>query len=584
MMIFSFAHSKTQHFYLIFIVFFFSCFFISCAQKDPLTASDEATHIQKANAIVSAAHPIAAKAGSSILSQGGSSIDAAITTQMVLNLVEPQSSGIGGGGFLVHYSSSRKKIETFDGRETAPSSATPNMFLTQNGSPKNFFEAAVSGSSVGIPGLLRMLEIAHKKHGKLPWKKLFAPAISIARNGFRVSERLSESVSKDRYLELIPKTSSYFRPNKQPVQVGDILKNEAFALVLEEIASGGADAFYSGKTAAAISAATKNAPTTKAEITLEDLSNYKAKKRKPICSPYRIWLICGMGPPSSGGIAVAQILGILENFDLAGLKPFSAEAVHLIAEASRLAFADRSAYLADPDFVKVPIDRLIDRSYLENRAKKLLPNNVMQTTPPGNFSIIDTSEFSPDETKEGSSTTHISTADRQGNIVSMTSSIESRFGSRLSARGFLLNNQLTDFSFFATRNGKPVANSVQAKKRPRSSMSPTLVFGPDGQFLLSIGSPGGSRIISYVVKTLIAILDWRMPLGDAINAPNFANVNGITDIEKSSTLEKLVPALKLLGHKVKTRPLVSGLHGIMQTNAGLIGAADKRREGIAVSQ
>ena len=534
----------------------------------------------KQTSIISAANPLAAEAGSKILKAGGSAVDAAIAAQMVLNLVEPQSSGIGGGGFLLHFNFEQQKITTYDGRETAPSSITSDIFLNSNGSPKAFHEAAVSGLSVGVPGLLRMLELAHNDHGKLPWNLLFQPAINLSQKGFKVSARLAMSVKKDNYLGLMTKSSSYFLPNDKPITTRHILKNQRLADVLQTVAEDGANGFYKGKVAQAISNTVKNANTIPGEMPLSDIANYKAKLRDPICNPYRSWLICGMAPPTSGGVTIAQILGILQNFDLPSMEPFSVEAIHLISEASRLAFADRATYIADPDFIKIPILKLVDQAYLKERSKAISKIKTMGRVKPGLKTANAAPPFPPGINQEGTSTTHMSIIDANGNVVSMTSSIESRFGSRLMTNGFLLNNQLTDFSFAPLVNGKVIANRAEPLKRPRSSMSPTLVFGPNGKFILAIGSPGGSRIISYVTKTLIAVLDWKMSLESAINSPNFANVNGQTDLEKGTALELIKPALESMGHNIRIRPMTSGLHGIKRTKSSFVGAADKRREGV----
>ena len=533
--------------------------------------------------MISAANPLAAEAGREILRAGGSAVDAAIAAQMVLNLVEPQSSGIGGGGFMMHFDAETGEIAAYDGRETAPASASPEMFLGPDGKPRKFYDAVVGGRSVGVPGLLRMLEMAHREHGRLPWAQLFEPAIKLAENGFAVSERLHGLIIADKYLKVDDDTAAYFHDaNGNPLGVGNLLKNPEFAATLREIAEKGADGFYLGPIAADVARKVREAKRNPAGLYLADLAGYKAIKREPVCLFYREWLVCGMPPPSSGGITTLQILGLLQGFDIAGLEPGSAKAVHLITEASRLAFADRNTYIADPDFVPVPTSGMLDPGYLDLRAREISAERSMGTAVPGMPGVTGALLLAPDTTEKGLSTTHLSIIDGDGNAVSMTSSIENVFGSRLMVRGFLLNNQLTDFSFSPTKNGAPVANAVAPHKRPRSSMAPTLVFGPDGKVVLAIGSPGGSRIIGYVAETLIAALDWRMDIQEAIDLPHFVNRNGKTELEKGTPLEALAPTLTTLGHEVTVRPLTSGLHGVAVDGPRLIGGADPRREGVAL--
>lgn len=533
--------------------------------------------------MVSAANPLAAEAGRLILRSGGNAIDAAIAAQMVLTLVEPQSSGIGGGAFLMHFDAKTGSIQSFDGRETAPKSSTPAMFLNSDGTKKKFYEAVVGGSAVGVPGLLRMLELSHKQHGKLPWKTLFQPAILLAQNGFIISPRLAGLVAKDKYLRTFETTRAYFYNNdNSPKPEGTLLKNPDLAETLTLVANGGADAFYSGRIANGMVDTVQEAAQNPSGMTINDIEQYQAKDRPPVCLPYRTWLVCGMGPPSSGGLTTLQILGILQRFDLPNMKPFSAEAIHLVAEASRLAFADRNTYMADSDFIPVPTLGLLDPAYLELRAQEISPTKAGGKKVPGMPGLQAKLNFATSENETGLSTTHMSVIDKSGNAVSMTSSIENAFGSRMMSGGFLLNNQLTDFSFQPEINGSPVANRVEAGKRPRSSMSPTLVFDGSGKLVMAVGSPGGSRIIGYVVKTLIAALDWGMDMDAAIDAPYFVNRNGSTDLEKGTVLEAIKPALEEMGHRVKLISSASGLHGIRVTPSGLDGGADKRREGVAI--
>ena len=532
--------------------------------------------------MIVAGHPLAAKAGRYILRAGGSAIDAAIAAQMVLTLVEPQSSGIGGGAFLLHYAADTGAIDSYDGRETAPQSASPRMFLKADGEPKKFYDAVVGGSSVGVPGVVRMLEMAHRDHGKLPWKDLFAQAIDLARKGVPVSNRLAKQLEKEKYLKLGPAGAYFYANDGTPKPAGAILKNPDLAETLEAISENGAKAFYEGDIANAIVGAVSRAAKNKSGMTAADIAAYAAKKRPPVCLPYRAWLVCGMGPPSSGGITSLQILGLVQRFDLAGLGAYSAKSVHVIAEAGRLAFADRNVYIADPEFVPVPTAGLLDPGYLELRAAEISPFKSRGKQLPGMPGVSANLNLAPDDMEKGLSTAHLSVIDADGNAVSMTSSVESAFGSRLMVRGFILNNQLTDFSFRPQRDGAPVANRAEPGKRPRSSMAPTLVFDDTGRVIMAIGSPGGSRIIGYVARTVIAALDWKESMDTAVNGPNFTNRNGATDLEKGTALEVLKPELESMGHEVKVRTLGSGLNGFRVTADGFDGGADRRREGVAL--
>lgn len=541
----------------------------------PPVAADERA---PARAMVAAANPHAARAGVAMLEAGGSAVDAAIAAQLVLGLVEPQSSGIGGGAFLLHHDPASGETVAYDGRETAPLAATPDQFLSESGAPMGFWDAVPGGLSVGVPGVLRMLEMAHAAHGQLAWARLFEPAIELAETGFAVSPRLHELIVRDALLPKLPAAAAYFyTPSGNPLPTGTILRNPAYAETLRRIAAEGADAFYEGEIAASIVAAVRNAEINPGRMTEADLAAYRPVARVPVCAPYRAWEVCGMPPPTSGGVAVLQMLRLLEPHDLAGTGPNDPRTLHLLAEAGKLAFADRSAFLADPDFVEVPVEALLDPDYLAARATLIDPESAMAEAMPGlerrNGAWVQV---------EPPSTSHLAVVDAEGRAVSMTSSIENAFGSRLMVRGFLLNNQLTDFSFRPEVEGAPVANRVEPGKRPRSSMSPTLVFDDDGLHL-AIGSPGGSRIIGYVVRALTGVLDHGLGVQAAVALPHAVNRNGATDLEDGTAAAEAAPALEAKGHTVRVRPLTSGLHGILvDPDGNLTGGADPRREGVAL--
>jgi gamma-glutamyltranspeptidase/glutathione hydrolase len=540
--------------------------------------------------MVAAANPLATDAGYQVLKAGGSAIDAAIATQMVLNLVEPQSSGIGGGAFLMHFDG--KSVKAFDGRETAPAAANGKLFQTADGKAMQFYDSVVGGRSVGVPGVLRMLEMAHRQYGKLPWAQLFAPAIKLADDGFAVSRRLATLIKVDRHLKKDASASAYFFDKKgDPWPAGKILKNPDLAKVFRQIALGGADAFYNGSIARDIAEKIKSHPINPGTLSTADIASYQAKVREPICSDYKMWTVCGMPPPSSGGIAIAQILGILEYSDIHRYTPKDgvpdADAVHLISEAGRLAYADRSRYVADADFVPLPGNSaklLLDKNYLSERAA-LITGKSMGTAKPGIFSEIKAA-WGQDTSVELPSTSHISIVDASGNAVAMTSTVADAFGSRQMVHGFLLNNELTDFSFDPIDASGPVANRVQGGKRPRSSMAPTFVFEKGTKNLvLSIGSPGGSAIINYVAKVLVAMMDWGLNVQQAISLPNFGSRNGPTELEQGRVPDTMVEQLKAKGHNVRLMEQTSGLHGIMRINIHgdkmWFGGADPRREGFA---
>ncbi|MFQ5973757.1 MAG: gamma-glutamyltransferase [Alphaproteobacteria bacterium] len=534
--------------------------------------------------MVAAANPLAVEAGYEILKEGGGAIDAMVAVQTVLNLVEPQSSGIGGGAFLLYYDAGRGEVIVYDGREQAPAEAGGDLFLKENGQPMGFWEAVVGGRSVGVPGTVRLMEVTHTNHGKLPWARLFERAIELSQGGFEVSPRLAGFLQGDRAERLKTYTTarSYFFPGGRPLKAGQTRTNPLLAQSLRAIAERGADAFYTGPIARDIVRTVRHAAGNPGLLSLEDLAGYRVIVRKPVCHGYRAHTVCGMGPPSSGGLTVGQILGLLEHFDLPSMGPDDVDAWHLFAEASKLAYADRGLYMADSDFVRVPVKGLLDPVYLTARAQLIDASAARETpVPAGNPPWREAAPYAPDGSRELPGTSHIAIIDAEGNAVSMTTTIESAFGSHLMVRGFLLNNELTDFSFRPERDGRPIANRVEAGKRPRSSMAPTVVFDHVGELALVVGSPGGSRIIEYVAKTLIAVLDWGMDIQSAIELAHVANRNGATDLEAGTAAEAFQEALVARGHEVNVGDLNSGLHGIQVTATGLVGGADPRREGIA---
>ena len=534
-----------------------------------------------ASQMVVAAHPLAAEAGREILRRGGSAIDAAVAVQLVLNVVEPQESGIGGGGFLFHRDGATGELTFYDGRETAPGAATPDRFLLPLGVRLPVYVAVVSGRSIGVPGLVALLHDAHAERGRLPWESLFARAIELAEVGVPMPGRLRRQVADDRSLWVFRSTRRYFaRPAREAAPV---IRNPELAAVLREIAAGGPDAFYRGPRAANLVEAARGRWLLPSDLDMDDLAAYTPLRRSPVCGRYRTWTLCGAPPPSSGGPAILQILGMLEHFDLGALEAGSAQAVHLVAEASRLAFADRQRYLGDPDHVDIPLEGLLDRAYLAERAALIDPRRAMTASPPGIPGVTPMIDDPPPvEEEEEFGTTHFSIVDAAGNAVALTSSIEAPFGARLMVDGYLLNNQLTDFDFRPTRGAEPAANAVAPGKRPRSSMSPTFVFDADGELVLVIGSRGGSRIIGYVLKTLIGVLDWGLTVEEAVRLPNVLHRGQTLELEAGTALEHLAPELARRGHTVNVRRLESGVHAIQYRDGGWWGVADPRMEGAAL--
>ncbi len=535
--------------------------------------------------MVAAANPLAAQAGYEILADGGNAIDAMVGVQAVLGLVEPQSSGLGGGAFLVYYEASSGELRTFDGREKAPMETTPQLFLNSQGQPLEFMDAVIGGRSVGTPGTVRLLDSVHQRFGSLDWESLFSFATTLADDGFEVSPRLATLIAAEGdQLKTHEATMAYFfDEDGAPLEPGTILKNPDYARTLKTIATGGADAFYNGKIAEDIVQTVRKTTDNPGVLSLSDLATYKIMERPPVCIAYRALDVCGMGPPSSGGVAIGQILGILENFDMRGLGPENPQSWRLIGDAQRLVFADRERYLADVDFVPSPIKGLLSKDYLAERAALLDTNRALDQKavragePEWDHALL----FGDGEAIELPSTSHFVIVDAQGNVVSMTTTIENGFGSRLMTNGFLLNNELTDFSFQTHDDGIPVANRVEPGKRPRSSMAPTIVL-KDGKPLLAIGSPGGSRIIGYVAQALIAYIDWQRPVEEVVAIPHLVNRFGTYDLEAGTSAETMVEPLKTLGYDVKTTEMNSGLHAIEITPDGLAGSADPRREGVTL--
>ena len=532
------------------------------------------------NWMVVTANPYASDAGANILSRGGTAADAMVAVQTVLGLVEPQSSGMGGGGFLVWYDATSGELTTLDGRETAPFAATERLFQDDTGEPIKFWDAVIGGRSVGVPGMPALIEVAHSKWGKLPWKDLFKRAASLADRGFVVSHRLSGLLATEQQrMSSSIDAFSYFFPKGKSLSQGTLLINREYGNLMRRLAEHGSDIFYSGPTASSIVATIRVGNENPGLITLADLANYAIKERPAICTKFRSYDVCGMGPPSSGAIGVGQILGMINAYPVG--KMSDPQTLRLIGDATRLAFADRGRYLADADFVYVPSTELVDAQYLRSRASLLNKNIAIPKVAAGEPIASLSQRRAPDLSIEQQSTTHVSIVDTYGNVLSLTSSIENAFGSRLMTNGFLLNNQLTDFSFKSSSNGVPVANRVEGGKRPRSSMAPTIVL-QDGKPVLVIGSPGGSRIISYVANTIVAILDWGLDVQKAVSQPHAVNRFGTYEIEKATRLIEIKNSLKELGYDVTERSLNSGLNVIMIQNGSLFGGSDPRREGIAI--
>jgi gamma-glutamyltranspeptidase/glutathione hydrolase len=534
--------------------------------------------------MVSAADPRAAAAGVEMLRKGGSAADAAFATLLALNVVEPQSSGIGGGGYLV-YSPGGGAPVTFDGRETAPHAATGTWFF-KDGQPMSIQEAIPGGKSVGVPGNIRMMALAHQRYGKLPWAALFQPAIRLARDGFKITPRLHDALDKYRETGALSAEARklFYGLDGNPLPVGSLVKNPAFAKFLEGVAVRGADSFYVGPNAQAIVASVNGSPRNPSQMTTGDIATYDAKPRTSVCGTYRGYRICGMGPSSSGGTTVFETLKQLERFNLGALGPKSPTSWHLIAESMRLAYADREQYLGDSDYVSVPVAGLIDSAYLASRSALISPDktiaNLVAGTPPGAPKLACAGAL-----VEERGTSHFVAVDSNGSVASETSTIESAFGSGLMVSGYYLNNELTDFNLDPNKNGCPTANRVEGGKRPRSSMSPTIVWSPEGHVRLAVGAAGGATIPAQVLKAIIGVIDWHLTAQQAIALPViFAPGGDTVFVERGTYLEAIAPQLQALGHTVQVRDPSFKANAIEWVNGRWVGAADPRSEGAAVSQ
>ena len=531
------------------------------------------------------ANPLATDAGAAALARGGSAVDAMVAAQFVLNLVEPQSSGIGGGAFMLHWDAKARQLTTFDGRETAPLAASPDLFLQPDGAAMPFDAAVVGGRSVGTPGTLALIELAHRLHGRLPWADLIIPAAGLAEKGIEISPRLAVAIADSAAkISAYPATRAYFLgADGAPREAGSLLRNQEFGATLRQIAAEGSAPLYRGRIGDALVETVRNAPVNPGMLRREDLAAYRVILRDPVCRPYRAVEVCGMGPPSAGGVAVLQILGLLEHFDMTGLGP-SVDGMQALIEASKLAFADRNLYLADSDFVRVPLQGLLDPGYLTVRAQQIRLDASMDKAAAGNPPWRSIQPLAPDEAEKLPGTSQIVVVDADGNALSMTTTIESNFGSGLMVAGFLLNNELTDFSFTPQENGRPVANRVEGGKRPRSSMAPTMVFNKAGQPSLILGSPGGSQIIGYVAQALVGMLDWSISPQQAVAAGHVLSRNGTAELEAHTDAAALEASLTARGQKVQVKALNSGLHAIAISGGRLTSGVDPRREGTAMGE
>ena len=536
----------------------------------------------QSSGIASSADPRATEAGAEILAKGGSAADAAMAMMLALTVVEPQSSGIGGGGFLVHYDADGGKISTINGRETAPAAATPQRFTDANGKPIPFLQAFPGGKSVGVPGNIRLMAEAHRKWGKLKWAEIFKPAIRLADKGFVVNQTLESRLATiQRLWPQFETARSIYWVDGKPAKAGMRLRNPELAKTLKLIARKGPDAFYTGAIANSIVDTVTKSPVAPGDMTLADLAAYKAVEQNAVCAPYRVYVICGMAPPSSGATTVLQILGTLERFDMRAMGKDDPKSWFLIGQAMQLAYADREKYLGDASFVQVPVAGLIDKAYLAERSAMIDPAKARADYPAGNppGAMPRTAAISG----EVAGTTHFSAVDARGSIANMTSTIEGPFGSQLIAGGFFLNNELTDFTFAPEKDGAPVANRVEGGKRPLSSMAPTIVFNREGKPVLALGSAGGKRIIMHVTKTLIGVLDFGLPLKEAIALPNIYFGGGALLVEEKTNLASMAQQLANFGQAIKPEDLGSKVNGLQLVDGKWTGAADPRSEGNVIS-
>jgi gamma-glutamyltranspeptidase/glutathione hydrolase len=550
--------------------------------QEPEAAAVGTGSVTAASFMVASAHPLATQAGYEVLAAGGSAADAAVAVQAMLTVVEPQHSGIGGGGFALYRDAATGTLASFDGRETAPAAVTPDYWLGPDGQPREFWDAVPGGRSVGVPGTLKLMETLHERYGRLPWGELFAPAIALAEDGFPISGRLAAAIveAEENGLDEFPAARAlYFHQDGSPKREGEILRNPDLARTFRLVAAEGSDPLYEGAIARDIIFAVRTAANP-GMITLDDLASYEVIERAPVCMTYRAYEVCGMGPPSSGALTVGQMLGMLSHFDLPAMGP-GTDATHLFLEAGKLAFADRGLYMGDSDFVTMP-EGLLDPAYLKSRAELIDPAKAMEAASPGEPPWKKAELRAPDRARPEHGTTHFVIVDSHGDMLSATTTIETSFGSRVVTGGFMLNNELTDFAFAPEEDGRPVANRVEGGKRPRSSMSPTMVFR-DGTPILLIGSPGGANIIPFVAQALVGILDFGLDPQAAIDAPHVLNRGGPTMVEEGPDAAATVEALAALGHQAEIADLNSGLQAIV-IDDGLTGAADKRREGLVMGE
>ena len=551
-------------------------------QNKNIELKKERKPVTSDNWMVVTANSQASVAAGKILAKGGTAVDAMISAQLVLGLVEPESSGLGGGAFLVYFDNKKKEVITLDGRETAPLLVKEDLFQDSNGNALKFFDAVVGGKSVGTPGTPALLEEAYKRWGKTKWSLLFKDAIYLSKNGFVISKKLSSSITRSKNsLSKFKNTKKYFLPNNVPLRAGSIHINKNYADTLKAFENTGADVFYNGEINNDIISTVNNVKINPGNLSHKDLLNYKVIERKPVCSKYRNYEICGMGPPSSGALTISQILGMIEQYNISELGPSNPDTWRIIGDASRLAFADRAVYIADTDFVNVPIKELTDQNYINKRAKFLNSKNKIEKVKAGILISKSSSNWIEDISLELPSTSHISIVDEYGNALSMTTTIENAFGSRLMTNsGFLLNNELTDFSFKSFKNGKKIANSIAPGKRPRSSMAPTIIL-KNNKPVYILGSPGGSNIIGYVINAVVSLIDWKMNVQEAASIPHGINKYGTYYLEKNTFLSELRPSLEAMNYKVKLKEFSSGLN-IILIDDKLYGGSDHRREGIAI--